>query len=86
MQTLTTYKRNTTDFKTIASQKDSKKMCHFAKENGNGDFHIGWLNDQVCLDTEKAKNAYKNFNSIILWFCFNKKATYQIALLEKPVS
>ena len=54
------------DFKTIdsnASQKDCKKMCRFAKDNGNGNFQIGWLNDQVRLDTEKAKNAHKTLTT-----------------------
>ena len=72
-----------TDFKTIdgyASHEDCKTMCRFAKENGNGNFHIGWLNDQVCLDTEKAQNAHKNFNSVPFWFCFNKKATFLMIL------
>ena len=46
------------DFKTVdtnASQEDYKEICRFSKESGDGNFQIGWLNDQVCTYLENNK-------------------------------
>ena len=56
-------KINIADFKTIdanASQEDHTKMC---KQKGNGNFHIGWLNDEVCAYIE---NNHSNSSAL---FC-----------------